>query len=45
MMNGIREDINQLINNYKSGDWDTYWMTGVVAISLYGMYFIYNMPC
>ena len=44
-MKFIREDLSHLVSNYKNGDWDTYWMTGVVAISLYGIYAMYTIPC
>lgn len=45
MIDGIRQDMQILINNYRSGDWDTYWMTALVVISCYAIYFMFTMPC
>ena len=45
MIEGIRQDMKQLVTNLKTGDWDTYWMVAIVALSLYGIYVIYSMPC
>lgn len=45
MMKGIREDLNQLVNNLKSGDRDTWCMTAIVGLSIYGYYLIFSTPC
>lgn len=37
MMEGIHEDLKTLINNYKAGDCDTYWMTAVVVAGLFSL--------
>jgi len=42
MIKDVRENLRTLVNNYKSGDSDTCWMTFVVIICLYGIYFIFT---
>lgn len=45
MIKGIRYDLQTYVNNLKAGDGDTWWMTVIVGISLYGIYAIITTPC
>ncbi len=45
MIKGIRYDLQTYVSNLKAGDWDTWWMTAVVGISLYCIYAIITTPC
>ena len=45
MMSGICEDLNNLVNNLKSGDSDTWFMTAITVLNIYVIYYMVASPC
>lgn len=44
-MNSIREDIRLLVNNLRSGDSDTWFMTAITVLNIYVIYYMVTSPC